>query len=88
MFLDVKLIALGAVTASGEILDLTSALRRAGGTAPRDVAELIKNLSDRRGRVQLVLAGVAADLTGRSSAQITVLRDGQKRTITLQVPRG
>lgn len=29
----------------------------------RDVAELIKNLSDRLGRVQLVLAGVAADLT-------------------------
>lgn len=29
----------------------------------RDIAELIKNLSDRLGRVQLVLAGVAADLT-------------------------
>lgn len=29
----------------------------------RDVAELIKNLSDRLGRVQLILAGVAADLT-------------------------
>jgi Cdc6-like AAA superfamily ATPase len=29
----------------------------------RDVAEVIKNLSDRLGRVQLVLAGVAADLT-------------------------
>lgn len=29
----------------------------------RDMAELIKNLSDRLGRVQLVLAGVAADLT-------------------------
>ncbi|WP_293678615.1 ATP-binding protein [uncultured Phenylobacterium sp.] len=29
----------------------------------RDVAELTKHLSDRRGRVQLVLAGVAADLT-------------------------
>jgi Cdc6-like AAA superfamily ATPase len=33
------------------------------GAFRRDVAELIKNLSDRRGRVQLVLAGVAADLT-------------------------
>ena len=29
----------------------------------RDIAEVIKNLSDRLGRVQLVLAGVAADLT-------------------------
>lgn len=29
----------------------------------RDMAELIKNLSDRLGRVQIVLAGVAADLT-------------------------
>lgn len=29
----------------------------------RDIAELIKNLSDRLGRVQLVLAGVAGDLT-------------------------
>jgi Cdc6-like AAA superfamily ATPase len=29
----------------------------------RDVAEVVKNLSDRLGRVQLVLAGVAADLT-------------------------
>jgi Cdc6-like AAA superfamily ATPase len=29
----------------------------------RDVAEVIKNLSDRLGRVQLVLAGVAADLS-------------------------
>jgi Cdc6-like AAA superfamily ATPase len=28
----------------------------------RDVAEIIKNLSDRQGRVQLVLAGVATDL--------------------------
>jgi len=33
------------------------------GAFRRDVAELIKNLSDRLGRVQLVLAGVAADLT-------------------------
>jgi Cdc6-like AAA superfamily ATPase len=33
------------------------------GSFRRDVAELIKNLSDRLGRVQLVLAGVAADLT-------------------------
>ena len=33
------------------------------GAFRRDVAELIKNLSDRQGRVQLVLAGVAADLT-------------------------
>jgi Cdc6-like AAA superfamily ATPase len=33
------------------------------GVFRRDVAELIKNLSDRLGRVQLVLAGVAADLT-------------------------
>lgn len=33
------------------------------GTFRREVAELIKNLSDRLGRVQLVLAGVAADLT-------------------------
>lgn len=33
------------------------------GEFRRDVAELIKNLSDRLGRVQLVLAGVAADLT-------------------------
>ena len=29
----------------------------------RDIAELIKNLSDRLGRVQIVLAGVAADLS-------------------------
>jgi Cdc6-like AAA superfamily ATPase len=29
----------------------------------RDIAELIKNLSDRLGRVQVVLAGVAADLS-------------------------
>ena len=34
------------------------------GSFRRDIAELIKNLSDRLGRVQLVLAGVAADLTG------------------------
>lgn len=33
------------------------------GAFRRDVAELIKNLSDRLGRVQLILAGVAADLT-------------------------
>lgn len=33
------------------------------GEFRRDVAELIKNLSDRLGRIQLVLAGVAADLT-------------------------
>jgi Cdc6-like AAA superfamily ATPase len=33
------------------------------GAFRRDVAEIIKNLSDRQGRVQLVLAGVAADLT-------------------------
>lgn len=33
------------------------------GLFRRDIAELIKNLSDRLGRVQLVLAGVAADLT-------------------------
>jgi Cdc6-like AAA superfamily ATPase len=33
------------------------------GAFRRDIAELIKNLSDRLGRVQLVLAGVAADLT-------------------------
>ncbi len=37
--------------------------RAESGTFRRDVAELIKNLSDRLGRVQLVLAGVAADLT-------------------------
>lgn len=33
------------------------------GAFRRDVAEIIKNLSDRQGRVQLILAGVAADLT-------------------------
>src|SRR6185312_7273474 len=33
------------------------------GAFRRDVAELINNLSDRLGRVQLILAGVAADLT-------------------------
>lgn len=33
------------------------------GAFRRDVAELIKNLSDRLGRVQLVLAGVAGDLS-------------------------
>lgn len=37
--------------------------RAESGSFRRDVAELIKNLSDRLGRVQLVLAGVAADLT-------------------------
>lgn len=37
--------------------------RAESGAFRRDVAELIKNLSDRLGRVQLVLAGVAADLT-------------------------
>jgi Cdc6-like AAA superfamily ATPase len=37
--------------------------RAESGPFRRDVAELIKNLSDRLGRVQLVLAGVAADLT-------------------------
>lgn len=37
--------------------------RCASRTFRRDVAELIKNLSDRLGRVQLVLAGVASDLT-------------------------
>lgn len=37
--------------------------RADSGAFRRDVAELIKNLSDRLGRVQLVLAGVAADLT-------------------------
>ena len=37
--------------------------RALAGSFRRDVAELIKNLSDRLGRVQLVLAGVAADLT-------------------------
>lgn len=37
--------------------------RAQSGLFRRDVAELIKNLSDRLGRVQLVLAGVAADLT-------------------------
>lgn len=37
--------------------------RSESGSFRRDVAELIKNLSDRLGRVQLVLAGVAADLT-------------------------
>ena len=37
--------------------------RAESGHFRRDVAELIKNLSDRLGRVQLVLAGVAADLT-------------------------
>jgi Cdc6-like AAA superfamily ATPase len=37
--------------------------RAESGAFRRDVAEVIKNLSDRLGRVQLVLAGVAADLT-------------------------
>jgi Cdc6-like AAA superfamily ATPase len=37
--------------------------RAESGSFRRDIAELIKNLSDRLGRVQLVLAGVAADLT-------------------------
>lgn len=37
--------------------------RAESGPFRRDVAELMKNLSDRLGRVQLVLAGVAADLT-------------------------
>jgi Cdc6-like AAA superfamily ATPase len=37
--------------------------RALSGSFRRDIAEVIKNLSDRLGRVQLVLAGVAADLT-------------------------
>jgi Cdc6-like AAA superfamily ATPase len=37
--------------------------RAESGAFRRDIAELIKNLSDRLGRVQLVLAGVAADLS-------------------------
>jgi len=37
--------------------------RAISGSFRRDIAEVIKNLSDRLGRVQLVLAGVAADLT-------------------------
>lgn len=46
------------------VLIILDEFDRAGsGSFRRDVAELIKNLSDRLGRVQLVLAGVAADLT-------------------------
>lgn len=53
------------------------------GAFRRDVAELIKNLSDRRGRVQLVLAGVAADLTGLV-AHIPSIR---RNILALQVPK-
>ncbi len=46
------------------VLVILDEFDRAGSAAfRRDVAELIKNLSDRLCRVQLVLAGVAADLT-------------------------
>jgi hypothetical protein len=53
------------------------------GAFRRDVAELIKNLSDRLGRVQLVLAGVAADLT-ELVAHIPSIR---RNILALRVPK-
>lgn len=53
------------------------------GAFRRDIAELIKNLSDRLGRVQLVLAGVAADLTGLV-AHIPSIR---RNILALRVPK-
>jgi hypothetical protein len=52
-------------------------------TFRRDVAELIKNLSDRLGRVQLVLAGVAADLT-QLVAHVPSIR---RNIFALRVPK-
>jgi Cdc6-like AAA superfamily ATPase len=52
-------------------------------TFRRDVAELIKNLSDRLGRVQLVLAGVAADLS-QLVAHVPSIR---RNIFALRVPK-
>lgn len=51
------------ITGTRVLIILDEFDRCESGAFRRDVAELIKNLSDRLGRVQLVLAGVAADLT-------------------------
>jgi Cdc6-like AAA superfamily ATPase len=51
------------LTGTRDLIILDEFDRCESGAFRRDVAELIKNLSDRLGRVQLVLAGVAADLT-------------------------
>ena len=51
------------ITGTRVLIILDEFDRCESATFRREVAELIKNLSDRLGRVQLVLAGVAADLT-------------------------
>jgi Cdc6-like AAA superfamily ATPase len=57
--------------------------RAQSGAFRRDVAELIKSLSDRLGRVQLVLAGVAADL----SELVEHIPSIRRNIFSLQVPK-
>ena len=49
----------------------------------RNIAELIKNLSDRSIRTQLVIAGVAADLTELVQRARMVVVEGQSIEIAL-----